>query len=78
MTFLELQRILNDKDKKLTATELKQVISELKQDCSTKLDEFDTVEQLRSRQVMFIRGREDAFRCVLRLLEHLDDSPIDF
>lgn len=77
MTFLELYKILDDKDKKLTSAEFKQVIFELKKDCSTNLDEYVTVEQLWSRQAMFVRGREDAFRLVLRLLEHLEPSIIE-
>ena len=72
MNALDLQNILCDENKKLTLIEFKDVCRELKQDCGTSLDKYTTVEELRSRQATYVRGEENAYHIILRLLEHVE------
>lgn len=74
----ELHEILDDKNRKLTLDELKQVIYELKQDCHNEtyklLEEYDNwgcEQKDYIRDNSFYNGEINAFQIVLDLLKHL-------
>lgn len=70
MTTEELHKILDDESRKLSLSELRQVIYELKQDCLN--------EQLNltpgTPNYQFYVGEQNGFQLCLDLLEHFDDS----
>lgn len=68
MTFEELHKILDDKDRKLSIEELKQVVFELKQDTFNELIKCEVC----SKHYKFYEGEQNAFQIVLDLLEHLE------
>lgn len=68
MTFEELHKILDDENRKLSLSELQNILYELKQDCfheEAKLDPTD-------RSCRYYAGEQNAFYICLDLLEHLD------
>lgn len=67
MTFTELHEILDDENKKLSPTELRQVIYELKQDAFNELIRCE----IGGFDYKFYEGEQNAFQIVLDLLEHL-------
>lgn len=81
MTTRELHEILDNKNRKLSLAELKQVIYELKQDCFNQtndlLEETAKGEVEREEYVHkngFYDGEQNAFQIVLDLLEHLEEN----
>ena len=70
MTYTELHQILDDENKKLTPSELKQVIYDLKQDC------FHAQRDLKadSWEHPYYSGEQNAFQIALDLLEHLGEE----
>jgi hypothetical protein len=69
MTTEELHEILDDEDRKLTVSELQEVIYKLKNDC---LDKFNKATAKRDEG--FYIGEQNAFQICLDLLEHLQDG----
>lgn len=66
MTTEQLHEILDNEDKKLTVSELQEVIYKLKNDCSTEFNNATT-----KRDEGFYIGEQNAFQICLDLLEHL-------
>ena len=62
----ELQEILNDKNKKITLFELKDIIQKLKKDCVQA-----QVNIIDKSIIKFYTGEINAFQICLDLLEHL-------
>ena len=72
MTVYELHEILDDESRKITQSELKQIIYELKLDANN-----ESYEQLNSNCISkyeFYVGEMNAFMICLDLLEHLDGT----
>lgn len=81
MTFAELHKILDNENRKLTVSELKQVVYELKQDVFNefvKTLERKSLDRQDIRNIGFYDGEQNAFQIVLDLLEHLDNSKAKF
>lgn len=77
MTFTDLHKILDDKNRRLSLDELKQVIYELKQDCFTEFGkalETKTQNRQEIRNIGFYDGEQNAFQIALDLLEHLEKT----
>ena len=66
MTTAELQEILDDENRKLTADELKEVVYQLKQDTFDKALNEENIYVAR-----YYAGETKAFNICLDLLEHL-------
>lgn len=64
MTTEELHNILDDEDKKLTVSELQEVVYQLKNDC---------FEELNSSDDRLYFGQANAFQICLDLLEHIKE-----
>lgn len=69
MTTQELHKILDDKNRVLTKSELEQVIYELKEDCFNEQRKYDCDKP----DYQFYCGEINAFHICLDLLEHLED-----
>lgn len=70
MTFEQLHEILDNPNKKLTKTELCEVLYELKQDCFAEgCKAFDKNDMYKHQ---FYMGEVNAFFICLDLLEHLE------
>ena len=81
MSTSELHEILDNKDRKLTIAELKQIIYELKQDCHNEtyklLEEYDNwgcEQKDYIRDNSFYKGEINGFQICLDLLEHLGEN----
>lgn len=81
MTTVELHKILDDKNKKLSVKELQQVIYELKQKSYTKnsslTKEYNkgyTSKEFFTMYSNYYSGEQNAFQIALDLLEHLDSD----
>jgi hypothetical protein len=71
MTTAELNEILGDENRKLTADELKEVIWQLKQDCWGEYYKENAKENANNFKMAHLRGEINAFFICLDLLEHL-------
>lgn len=70
MTFEQLHEILDNPSKKLTKTELCQVLYELKQDCTN--EGRRVFDQDDAHKYQYYMGMVNAFYICLALLEHLE------
>ena len=70
MTFGQLHEILDNPTKKLTKTELCQVLYELKQDCMDEAHRVYDPDDMHEYQ--YYMGEVNAFYLCLDLLEHLE------
>lgn len=68
MTFEELHKILDDENRKISFSELQNILHELKQDCLHEQVNLDPT----ARDYRFYDGEQNAFYICLDLLEHLD------
>jgi hypothetical protein len=75
MTTAELHEILDDENRKLTADELKEVVYQLKQDCSDECHKQIIMGDYEKAQ--FYSGEANAFQICLDLLEHLKGDKND-
>lgn len=72
MTSLELQKILADKTKILSLSELKQIVYEMKQDAYTEQIKNEYEDNIRIYR--WYAGEQNAFKIVLDLLEHCNEN----
>lgn len=70
MTTVDLHKILDDENRKLSLNELKQVIYEMKQDCFAEVQQHD----VDSRENSYYYGEGNGFQIVLDLLEHFKEK----
>lgn len=68
MTFEELHKILDDETRKISPSELQNILYELKQDCLHEQVNLDPT----AHNYRFYDGEQNAFYICLDLLEHLD------
>ena len=75
MTTKELHDVLDDENRKLSSSELKEIVYQLKNDVLHKAYEYSArTNKMACYKYGYYMGEQNAFYLVLDLLEHLERS----